>query len=349
VTRPALTAALLLCLLPALTQAQSYWSLTPSADLRARWNGDANNDNTGDANDTTGTYNATWSGTATYGTAPTGKGLGKSFSFNGASQITSSAVRTGTNARTWCGWVKTTDTTGVLFSIDDGTIGSSGTRWTVRLAGAGVLRIEIQGSGYTSSLDLNDGNWHFIAVTFSGTTLADHVLYMDGSSVNATGANSVNTSGTISRSGLGPTGVTDGEFTGEIYDSRLYTVALSAGDVAQIYAGPEPTLTSGSITIDQDGLTADTTSFSAESNGTLSYSWRWEEFVASQWDDTGYDDPDVGPSGFTPTPAVNGREYRLAKIASNTGGPADPVYSNEVEYVASNAAAHHYFQFIFDR
>lgn len=320
---------ILALLLPSLAWGQSYHSLTPSADLRARWNGDANNDGTGDANDVGGTYNGTFTSGA-YGTAPTGKGLGKSFNFSGTTQITSSAVRTGTNARTWTGWVKTTDTTGVLFSIDDGTTGSNGTRWTVRLAGAGVLRIEIQGSGYTSTLDINDGNWHFVAVTFTGTTLAGHVLYMDGSSVNATGANSVSTTATVSRSGLGPSGVTDGELTGEVYDSRLYNVALSAGEVAQLYAGPEPTITSDA-TITQNGMTVAPV-FNDYGNGDEVIQYQWQEEIAAVWTAvSGQTNADNGPADW----GADSGTYRLIYEAANNGGTGDSSFSNEVDYVAA--------------
>jgi hypothetical protein len=62
--------------------------------------------------------------------------------------------------------------------------------------GNGNLRVEITGAGYTSSFDISDGTAHIASMTFNGTTMADFDLYVDGSSVSATGAQAVNTDGT---------------------------------------------------------------------------------------------------------------------------------------------------------
>jgi hypothetical protein len=62
----------------------SYASIIAAAELH--WNGDADENGSGDANDNTANgRNGTWSGTPGYGTPPFGSG--KSFIFTGAEEI----------------------------------------------------------------------------------------------------------------------------------------------------------------------------------------------------------------------------------------------------------------------
>lgn len=74
-----------------------------------------------------------------------------------------------------------------MFCMNTG--GGTGLRWTLRNSGG--LRIELQGSGYTSALS-GDGAGVY-GVIFDGSTLGDHTLYRDGASESASGGNSVNT------------------------------------------------------------------------------------------------------------------------------------------------------------
>ena len=86
----------------------------------------------------------------------------------------------------------TSSNAGFIFTLGGGGIGSDGQRWSVRVDGSTGLRIEIQGSGYTSSLPANNGR-HFVACRLDGTKLAGHTLFVDGQKEQATGGSSVNT------------------------------------------------------------------------------------------------------------------------------------------------------------
>lgn len=84
-----------------------------------------------------------------------------------------------------------------ILSLDDGTAaGSTGTRWSFKTDGTGALRIEVQGAGYTSSLSLTTGQWHFVACRLSGTTLAGHTIFRDTASEAATGTTTIATTST---------------------------------------------------------------------------------------------------------------------------------------------------------
>jgi len=106
----------------------------------------------------------------------------------------------GSQNRTFLGEIFHTDSNnGYILNINptSGGSGSTGDRWAVRVDTSTGLRVEIQGSGYTSSLAANTGA-HFVGCKLNGTTLGDHTLYVDGSNESASGANSVSTNATYS-------------------------------------------------------------------------------------------------------------------------------------------------------
>lgn len=76
----------------------------------------------------------------------------------------------------------------------------TGQRWSFRQAGSGTkLRMEIEGSGYTSAFDcLGLGIY---ACTFEGTDLSGHTLWKDGTPEVATGTSAVNTTDSINTLG----------------------------------------------------------------------------------------------------------------------------------------------------
>jgi len=73
-------------------------------------------------------------------------------------------------------------------------VSGTGARWSFKYntTGSSELRIEIQGSGYTSSL-IPSNDYHVIGICFEGTQLQDHRLFLDGIFEQASGATSVNT------------------------------------------------------------------------------------------------------------------------------------------------------------
>lgn len=217
----------------------SYNSLTNTdANRVARWASLSSQN----VNDSWGSNNGTWDGTPAYDTGPTGW-LANAFDTTSADIEASSSV-SGTAARTACMWVYRDGaqaSAAALFSFDLGSSGASGSRWSVRVDSTSShgLRVEIQGSGYTSSLVVPDAEWAFIGVAFSGTQLQHNTLYVNGSTESATGTSTLNTSSAITNIGRGA-GTTLANFAGLIADVRHYSRALSTAELDEIRLGPEP-------------------------------------------------------------------------------------------------------------
>jgi hypothetical protein len=109
-------------------------------------------------------------------------------------------------------------------------------RFDIRLNG-GNLRVEIQGSGFTTSSALADDTWHHIAVVVpdDDSTLADVKYYIDGAYVgNISGGASIETA-------VGPLRMGDSfhgsfrDFTGAIDDVRLYDEVLDDAAIQSLY------------------------------------------------------------------------------------------------------------------
>jgi hypothetical protein len=80
----------------------------------------------------------------------------------------------GSDDRTITFWGRAVDGCGI-------TMGGTGTGEKLSLVQtSAVLRIEVQGGGFTSSLPFPDDEWVFISATFSGTTLAGFRLGVNG-------------------------------------------------------------------------------------------------------------------------------------------------------------------------
>ncbi|MCK5123088.1 MAG: DUF2341 domain-containing protein, partial [Candidatus Pacebacteria bacterium] len=113
---------------------------------------------------------------------------------------------------------------------------ATGKKWNLRLAN-GVLRVEIEDSGYTSLLTPTAGQMSFVAVTLDGATLGDHILYLNGNSENATGITTVNTGNTINAR-IGHSSLQSSEdryFNGTIDEVRVSNTARSADWIATEY------------------------------------------------------------------------------------------------------------------
>ena len=112
----------------------------------------------------------------------------------------------------------------------------------------GGLHFEIDGSGelvnyqYANGF-VSDGNWHHVVATRSGN---DFEMYVDG----AAGSISTASLGTVtSNEPLLIGGTASSDYEGKLDEVRLYTRALSASDVAELYAytGVAPDITTGLI------------------------------------------------------------------------------------------------------
>jgi hypothetical protein len=145
---------------------------TSCASPIARW--DFDDKNTTSTIDTSGnSFSATWSGTGTPKFKP-GK-FGSSANFNGTNDclaVPSSASFTITSG-TYEAWVKTTNA------------GSSYRGIIAKSSPGGIylkdnILIAYLGADLTSSINVADGNWHHVALTFQSAVASGVNLYLDG-------------------------------------------------------------------------------------------------------------------------------------------------------------------------
>ena len=206
-------------------------------------------------------------GTITGATFTTGNVGTYALSFDGSSYVAfgnPSALQLGDTAQSFSFWIKTTNANGYI--------------WSKNNSGAGALQLQLfNGRLYTykggftqdsSTNTYNDGNWHHVVVTYSGSRID---YYKDGS------ANGSDTSiaGTISDTLSAYLGIRSDldanyRYNGLLDDFRIYNKVLSSGEIATLYA-------KGNVT---DGLVMHL-SFEEGSGTTL---------IANGWEGVNYDE-----------------------------------------------------------
>ena len=108
-------------------------------------------------------------------------------------------------------------------------------RWTFNIYRRNAIRIEVQGNGLSGNIDVCDGKWHHVAVTYNHKDSLDYRLYVDGK---------LDTADNLTV----PTNTTKKEpfiigmridqinhFEGDIDELRFYNYALSASEIANNY------------------------------------------------------------------------------------------------------------------
>jgi len=121
--------------------------------------------------------------------------------------------------------------------------GATGTRYDTRvnLNGTGVVRTEVAGSGSNGTAIMADDSWHHCAVVLDptiGTTVGDLQFYIDGQldALSAVGGTPINTS-TVNNVRIGASqGIAGRSLTGKMDDIRIYTRALSAEEINDLFA-----------------------------------------------------------------------------------------------------------------
>ena len=142
---------------------------------------------------------------------------------------------------TVCAWVRLDANNGWNRIFDFGT-GTSNYMFLSPSAGGGPLRYAITttGNGSEQVMDgpaaLPTGGWQHVAVTLSGTT---GKLYLNSALVQTNTSMTLNPSsmGSTNQNYVGKSQWGDPLFDGKIDDFRIYNRALSASEIAQIYAG----------------------------------------------------------------------------------------------------------------
>lgn len=137
-------------------------------------------------------------------------------------------------------WVKTTDVTAELFSNNAGngtSCTSNGYYVGIDASGYPVFYLDTNGATAgcdaqisTSTIKINDGNWHFLAIPVTRGTSA--TMYLDGKSIGSD--TSVTSYSSITSSGNVLVGSTN-NFDGIIDSIRFYSRALSQNEIISNY------------------------------------------------------------------------------------------------------------------
>jgi hypothetical protein len=191
---------------------------------------DSDGGTTNNVPDTTGNYNGTASN-VTY--SATGAKFGQAASFNGSSSYISTAnpLGTGNVAYTVSAWINinTSSHTAGIYTIWDGGT-NIGTSLFFKVEG-GKISIGNYGGSVTSANTLAVNEWVHVVVTRD--TSNNVVLYVNGSS-DTTGTLTLNLSNNNPKIGALNTSLQN--FNGKIDQVRIFDKAISAEDVATLYA-----------------------------------------------------------------------------------------------------------------
>jgi len=154
---------------------------------------------------------------------------------------------TGTQSKTCAAWVKTTHAGAVISSWGDYNV--DGARWLLKTDATGTLRVSVGGGYIVGSEIITDDNWHFVAAVLEsdGSPNADEIkLYVDGVEDTNTTANSQ----AITEGSVNADVMIGAFYTGSYYycngiidDVRIYSSALSAANIYDLYTGTEPAVT----------------------------------------------------------------------------------------------------------
>jgi hypothetical protein len=196
---------------------------------------------------------------------------GRCLDFNGSTQYVfyDDAIGvSGSDDRTITFWGRAVDGCGI-------TMGGTGTGEKLSLVQtSAVLRVEVQGGGFTSSLPFPDDEWVFISATFSGTTLAGFRLGVNGVFEQSTGSTTIAT--VDDRYAFGINNVNSPTYYEcKIFDVRIYNRVLTDAEITAIYrqglqpdsvvAGqPDATNLVGRWLLDDN---SETTSYDSSGNG----------------------------------------------------------------------------------
>ena len=188
-------------------------------------------------------------------------GLAAHFTGTGTSpgiQAPNTGFPTGDSARTFTTWFRTTQPSNTYPALFDyGTTGTFNQAFLITLFGgtgndfSGKIGLTQWGSGLWSTVGVNDGQWHHLAITVdpfaAGATPSFPLtsLYLDGQLDNSTTSLAINTAlGTAAWIGQSGSTAATAKYIGDIDELALYGWAMTAYDIQMLYAGsafvPEP-------------------------------------------------------------------------------------------------------------
>ena len=246
---------------------------------------------------------------------------------------------TGNASRTVEAWIKTTNASGQRVIVDFGT-NSSAQRFSF-VVNAGVLRIEIQGTGTATTTSVADGEWHHVAVVYDNSITNDYALYIDGTLEKSANLTTANTS--ASNLFIGKRASGSSYFDGQIDEVRVWNVARSASEILEnmhkeLTPGSEANLvvyyqmehTDGEITVtDSKSSNNGTWSGSGGSNTTSNFETSYAALgnataknqtnVRGLWQATGTNTSSES-DGFTTSVGVALTETNLAVFGHDNAG-----------------------------
>ena len=157
----------------------------------------------------------------------------KYFNFNSSNYIEANNYKGigGSNDRTVEAWIKTTVANKEIVSWGRD---AGSQKWNFRLDGSGRPRVEVNGGYKVGSTDLRDNEWHHVAVTFSGVSVIQCDLYVDGvlestSAQSGTGVNTDTVNGINVRVSRG---TNNRYFEGIIDEVRVWNAKLTVNELA---------------------------------------------------------------------------------------------------------------------
>ena len=139
---------------------------------------------------------------------------------------------TANTPRTLICWFKAPSTDIMMSPVTTGGIAGVGNLFEILLLDTGYAEGHFNGGGYATgaTIPYSANTWYMAAVVYDGTTAS---YYQNAAFSSSSAALSLNT--TDSPAEIGGSVWTTTEYAGEIDDVRIYDVALSPSEVAQLY------------------------------------------------------------------------------------------------------------------
>ena len=187
----------------------------------------------GNTTDSMGSYNGSVTGSLSYSSVsnPFGYTTPLFNSTTGYFGSTSNSPFSGSNARSMFCWVKcnTVPQADASGMVSTGTVVSSGHEFTIGGMVGGVSQWSFWGFNYDIGSGVTpDTNWHFLGVTFDGSTLK---LYLDGTQIGTTSGSGINTTACPIYIGYDNYNRPDAY----INSVRIFNRALTATEVLNLY------------------------------------------------------------------------------------------------------------------
>lgn len=142
------------------------------------------------------------------------------------------------DTRTVAFWMKATPNQEANATMFGGGTNSTGTRFDIKVVN-NLFRVEIQGTGQTTTTRIDTDRWHHIAVVLpnSASTMQQMRFYIDGVNIpnGSTSTAAVNTATAATRLGDSFNTATDRDFNGHLDDVRIYDNALTATEIQNLF------------------------------------------------------------------------------------------------------------------